>query len=167
MATIYRPMRRNHIHDTLKQMALALLIGLLAGTAAAQEGKIDFQLLPRPENIKLSDSHSNAVIRSTQEWINWAGNLPDGAENLPTIDFERYTLLVINAGYKTNGPYEIKFDSITDTGNEVRVRVAVTGPAPCPRTPEAGQYFAMVLIPHTDKPIQFDVSNSGSSCPHK
>jgi hypothetical protein len=160
-------MRRKQQHNTLRRMALALLVGLLGATAAAEEAKIDFQLLPPPRNIRLSDGHSNTVIRSTQEWIDWLGNLPEGVENLPSIDFDRYTLLVINAGYKTNGPFEIKIGSITDTGNEVRVRISVTGPSPCPRAPEAGQYFAMAVIPQTDKPIQFDMSSSGSNCPRK
>lgn len=160
-------MRGNQRQNSLKQMALALLIGLLGASAAADEAKIDFQVLPPPRNIRLSDGHSNTVIRSAQEWSDWLGNLPEGIENLPSIDFERYTLLVINAGYKTNGPFEIKIGSITDTGNEVRVRVAVTGPAACPPAPEAGQYFAMVLIAQTDKPVQFDMSSSGSSCPRK
>jgi hypothetical protein len=160
-------MRRKQQHNTLRRMALALLVGLLGATAAAEEAKIDFQLLPPPRNIRLSDGHSNTVIRSTQEWIDWLGNLPEGVENLPTIDFDRYTLLVINAGYKANGPFEIKIGSITDTGNEVRVRISVTGPSPCPRAPEAGQYFAMAVIPQTDKPIQFDMSSSGSNCPRK
>jgi hypothetical protein len=74
---------------------------------------------------------------------------------------------VINAGYKTNGPFEIKINSITDAGNEVRVRVTVTGPVPCPPAPVAGQYFALVVIAQTDKPVQFDMSSSGSSCPRK
>lgn len=162
-----RPMRRNQRQNTLKRMALALLIGLVGASAAADEAKIDFKLLPPPRNIRLSDGHSNTVIRSTLEWIDWLGNLPEGVENLPTIDFNRYTLLVINAGYKTNGPFEIKIGSITDTGNEVRVRVSVIGPAPCPPAPEAGQYFAMVVIAQTDKPIQFDMSSSGGNCPRK
>ena len=162
-----RAMRRNQQQNTLKRMALALLMGALAATAAAEEAKIDFQLLPPPRNIRLSEGHSNTVIRSTQEWIDWLGNLPDGVENLPTIDFERYTVLVINAGYRTNGPFEIKIESITDTGNEIRVQVSVTGPAPCPRAPEAGQYFAIVLIPQTDKPIHFNMSSRGSDCSRK
>ena len=150
-----------------RRLALALFIGLLGAGAAADEAKLDFQLLPLPRNVRLSDSHSNTVIRSTQEWSDWLGNLPEGVENLPTIDFDRYTLIVINAGYKTNGPYEIKVNSIIDASNEVRVRVTVTGPVPCPSAPVAGQYFAMVLIPQTDKPVQFDMSSSGSSCPRK
>ena len=162
-----RPMRCKQQQNTLRRVALALLLGALAATAAADEAKIDFQLLPPPRNIRLSEGHSNTVIRSTQEWIDWLGNLPDGVENLPTIDFERYTVLVINAGYRTNGPFEIKIESITDTGNEIRVQVSVTGPAPCPRAPEAGQYFAIVLIPQTDKPIHFNMSSRGSDCSRK
>jgi hypothetical protein len=150
-----------------RRLALALLIGLLGASAAADEAKIDFQLLPLPRNVRLSDSHSNTVIRSPQEWNDWLGNLPEGVENLPSVDFDRYTLIVINAGYKTNGPFEIKINSITDAGNEVRVRVTVTGPVPCPPAPVAGQYFAMVVIAQTDKPVQFDMSSSGSSCPRK
>jgi hypothetical protein len=150
-----------------RRPALALLIGLLAASAAADEAKIDFQLLPLPRNVRLSDRHSNTVVRSPQEWNDWLGNLPEGVENLPTIDFDRYTLIVINAGYKTNGPFEIKINSITDAGNEVRVRVTVTGPVPCPPAPVAGQYFAMVVIAQTDKPVQFDMSSSASRCPRK
>src|SRR5271168_4247733 len=101
-------MRCKQPQNTFWRVALALLAGVLAATAAADEAKIDFQVLPPPSNIRLSDGHSNTVIRSTQEWSDWLGDLPEGVENLPTIDFDRYALLVINAGYKTNGPVQIK-----------------------------------------------------------
>ena len=160
-------MRRDQRPSTLRRVALALLMGAFAATAAADEAKMEFQVLPPPRNVRLSDGHSNTVIRSTQEWSDWLGDLPEGVENLPTIDFGRYTLLVINAGYKTNGPFEIKINSITDAGNEVHVRVTVTGPAQCPQAPETGQYFAMVLIPQTDKPVHFDMSSIGGNCSRK
>ena len=143
---------------------IALLALTLAASAIAQSGQITFQTLPVPPNLNISDRHSDAVIRTERDWNSWVGNLPEVVENLPAVDFEQYTLLVANAGYKTNGPYEVKFDSVTDTGNLVRVHVSVTGPASCPAEPQAGHYVAMVIIPRTDKPVQFDVSTVNSGC---
>jgi hypothetical protein len=74
----------------------------------------------------VSESRSSAVIRSARDWNIWVSNLPDIPENLPAIDFEHYTLLVANAGYKANGPYDVKFDSVTDTGNTILVHVSHT-----------------------------------------
>ncbi len=143
---------------------MTFLIWALAPTAMPQNGKIDFQDFPLPRNLVLSDGHSNAVIRSAQEWDGWLSNSTDVTEHLPVIDFERYTLLVVNAGYRTQGPFAVKFDSVTDVGNEVRVHVTVTGPEICPQVSQAAHYAAMVLIPRTDKPIQFDVSTRDSGC---
>jgi hypothetical protein len=163
---IDRPTRLNHDAKTLRPLAIALITLVLAATAIAQAGKIDFQMLVIPSNLNISDGHSNFVIRSAQDWIAWINNLPDVVENLPTIDFERYTLLVVNAGYKAHGPFVVKFESVTETDNEVRVQVSVTGPVSCPQASESAHYAAMALIPHTDKPIQFDVSSRGSDCHH-
>ena len=152
-----------------RALAISLLTLMLAAIARAQDGKIDFQVLPFPRNLELSEDRSNFVIRSAQDWNAWIDNSPDAVEPLPTIDFERYTLLVSNAGNKTRGPVVVKFDSITDTGSEVRVHVSVTSPESCPRAPQPERYAVMALIPHTDKPIQFDVSNvtTGIICPPK
>ena len=136
-----------------------LLSTLAAATAAAQDGKIPFQVLSLPPTLGLPDRHENFVIRSPQEWDVWADRLTAVAEPLPFIDFERYTALVASAGYKEHGPVVISFDSINDTGNVIRVHITVTSPTTCPPQSVAGHYAAIALIPHTDKPLQFDVSN--------
>ena len=138
---------------------------LAAAGTTAQEAKIEFQAIKVPPNLNISDSHSNAVIRSNRDWNTWVNNLREVPESLPTVDFEQYTLLIANAGYKSNGPYDVKFDSVTDWPNEVRVHVTVSGPVSCPAAPEAGHYAAMVVVPRTDKPIQFDVTTRNSTCP--
>jgi hypothetical protein len=168
MDLIHHAPQANCKPKTPRLLGISLLISLLAaGVAAAQEGKIEFRVLTVPMNLNISDSHSNAVIRSTRDWITWVSNLRQVPEELPTVDFEKYTLLIANAGYKTNGPYEVKFDSITDLPNEIRVHVTVTGPTVCPAEPEAGHYAAMATLPRTDKPVQFDVTTRNSNCPRR
>jgi hypothetical protein len=158
----------NRKPQTLRRLGISLLISLLAtAIAAAQEGKMEFRVLAVRPNLNISDTHSNAVIRSARDWNTWVNNLRDVPEDLPTVDFEQYTLLIANAGYKTNGPYDVKFDSITDMPNEVRVHVTVTGPVVCPTEPEAGHYVAMAIFPRTDKPVQFDVTTKNSTCPRR
>jgi hypothetical protein len=154
----------NTVNRIFGRVAIALLMWALASTAMPQNGKIEFQDIPLPPNMALSEGHSNSVIRSAQEWDGWLSNSTDVAQQLPIIDFERYTLLVVNAGYRTQGPFAVKFDSVTDVGNEVRVHVTVTGPEVCPQVSQAAHYAAMVLIPRTDKPIQFDVSTRDGGC---
>ena len=149
-----------------RRLTTLLVVGVLAASATAQSGKIDFNLLPLPRNLDLSDQRSNFVIRSAQDWNARASISPDATEPLPTIDFDHYTLLVANAGYKANGPVVVTIDSITDMGNEVRVHVSVASPTTCPQVPEAGHFAALALIPRTDKPIQFDVSNRDTGCSH-
>ena len=151
-------------HNAFGPITIVLIMWMLGASATAEDGKIDFQVLPVPTTLGLPDARSNFVIRSAQDWNAWLDRLTGVVEPLPTVDFERYMLLVANAGYKPHGPVTVKFDSVTDTGNEIRVHVSVAGPASCPPSPEPGHYAAMALIPQTDKPIQFDVSTTDSTC---
>ncbi len=139
---------------------------MLAATVAAQDDKIPFQVLALPPSLGLPESHANFTIRTAAEWDVWANKLTVVAEPLPPVDFERYTALVASAGYKAHGPVVVTFDSITDAGNVIRVHVTVTTPAICPQQPAPGHYAAMALIAHTDKPVQFDVSNRDTNCPY-
>ena len=168
MDVIYRLPQRHQQQTWLRSLGISLLASILAAaSAAAQEVKIEFQVLTVPPNLNISDSHSNAVIRSNRDWTIWVGNLREVPDSLPSVDFEKYTLLISNAGYKSNGPYEVKFDSVTDLPNEVRVHISVTGPVSCPAEPEAAHYVAMAVVPRTDKPVQFDVTTRNSICPHR
>jgi hypothetical protein len=150
-----------------RPLAIALLTSMLAAIATAQDGKIPFQAIPLPPTLGLPDGHTNFVIRSAEEWYVWTNRLSEIDEPLPTVDFARYTALVASAGYKEHGPVVMIFDSVTDTGNVIRVHVSVTTPASCPAQPVSGHYAVIALIPRTDKPIQFDVSNRDTSCPYR
>jgi hypothetical protein len=149
-----------------RPLAAALFMSMLAATAAAQDDKIPFQVVALPPTLGLPDGHANFVIRSAQGWDRWANNLSAVVEPLPVVDFERYTVLVASAGYKEHGPVVVSIDSITDTGNVIRVHITVTRPATCPPRPVSGHFAAMALIPPTDKPVQFDVSNRDTNCPY-
>jgi hypothetical protein len=151
----------------LRPLPTALLLLTLATTVAAQDDKIPFQVLSLPPTLGLPDSHQNFVIRSPQQWDVWADNMTAVAEPLPSIDFERYTAIVASAGYKEHGPVVVSFDSITDTGNIIRVHLTVTSPTTCPPQAVPGHYAAIALIPRTDKPVQFDVSNRDTNCPYR
>jgi hypothetical protein len=151
----------------IRPLATALLLSTLVVAVAGEQDKISFQVLPLPPTLGLPDSHANFVIRSAQQWDVWANNLTAVAESLPPIDFERYTAIVASAGYKEHGPVVISFDSIIDAGNVIRVHVTVSNPTTCPPQSVAGHYAAIALIPNTDKPVQFDVSNRDTSCPYR
>jgi hypothetical protein len=147
--------------------AIALVASILTTFATAQDGKIPFQVIPLSPTLGLPDGHTNFVIRSAEEWNVWTDKLSVIDEPLPTVDFAQYTALVASAGYKEHGPVVMTFDSVTDTGNVIRVHVSVTTPASCPAQPVSGHYAVMALIPRTDKPIQFDVSNRDTNCPYR
>ena len=149
-----------------RPLARALLIFMLTTIATAQDGKIPFEVVPLPPTLGLPEGHANFVIRSAQQWDVWANNLTSVDEPLPPIDFERYTAIVASAGYKEHGPVVVSFDSITDTGNVIRVHITVSSPTTCPPQPVPGHYAAIALIPRADKPVQFDVSNRDTSCPY-
>ena len=150
----------------IRGLAAALLLSALVAATAADDDKVPFQVLSLPPTLGLPDRHENFVIRSPQQWDFWANNLTAVAEDLPSIDFEHFTALIASAGYKEHGPVVVTFDSITDTGNVIRVHVTVSTPAACPAQPEAGHYAAIALIPRTDKPVQFDASNRDTTCPY-
>jgi hypothetical protein len=150
-----------------RPLAIALLASILTTIATAQDGKIPFQVVPLSPTLGLPEGHANFVIRSAEQWYVWTNNLTVIEEPLPTIDFGQYTVLVASAGYKEHGPVVLTFDSITDAGNVIRVHVSVASPPSCPAPPIAGHYAVMALIPRTDKPVQFDVSNRDTSCPYR
>jgi len=150
----------------IRALVTALLLSALATGMAADDDKIPFQVLALPPTLGLPDSRANFVIRSAQQWDVWANNLTSVDEPLPPIDFERYTAIVASAGYKEHGPVVVSFDSITDTGNIIRVHITVSSPATCPPQSVPGHYAAIALIPRADKPVQFDVSNRDTSCPY-
>jgi len=150
----------------IRRLATALLLSALVAAVAAEEDKIAFQVIPLSPTLGLPDSRANFVIRSAQQWDVWANNLTAVAESLPPIDFERYTAIIASAGYKEHGPVIVSFDSITDTGNVIRAHITVSSPTTCPPQPVPGHYAAIALIPHADKPVQFDVSNRDTSCPY-
>jgi hypothetical protein len=150
-----------------RALTIALLTSMLAAIATAQDGKVPFRAIPLSPTLGLPDGHTNFVIRSAEEWNIWTDKLSVIDEPLPTVDFAQYTALVASAGYKERGPVIVTFDSITDTGNVIRIHVSVDSPASCPAQPVSGHYAVMALIPRTDKPIQFDVSNRDTSCPQK
>jgi len=149
----------------IRSVATALLLSTLATAMAADDDKIPFQVLPLPTTLGLPDGRANFVIRSAQQWDLWANNLTAIADPLPPIDFERYTAIVASAGFKEHGPVVVAFDSITDTGNVIRVHITVTSPTTCPPQSVPGHYAAIALIPRADKPVQFDVSNRDTHCP--
>jgi hypothetical protein len=149
----------------IRSVATTLLLSTLVTAMAADDDKIPFQVLPLPPTLGLPDSRANFVIRSAQQWDLWANNLTSIAEPLPPIDFERYTAIVASAGFKEHGPVVVAFDSITDTGNVIRVHITVSSPPTCPPHSVPGHYAAIALIPRADKPFQFDVSNRDTSCP--
>lgn len=159
-------MRRHEKHNAFRPITIVLIMWMFGAStnARSEDGKIDFQVLPVPPTLGLPNARSNFVIRSAEDWNRWLDRLTDVVDPLPTIDFARYTLLVASAGYKPHGPVYVKFDSVSDMGNAIRVHVSVAGPASCPSSPEPGHYAAMALIPQTDKPIQFDVSTVESTC---
>ena len=150
-----------------RALAMALLTSMPTTFATAQDGKIPFQVIPLSPTLGLPENHTNFVIRSAEQWYVWTNNLTAIDEPLPVIDFAQYTALVASAGYKEYGPVVLAFDSISDAGNVIRVHVSVTSPASCPAQPVSGHYALMALIPRTDKPIQFDVSNRDTSCAQK
>ena len=151
----------------IRALAIALLLSMRVMATAADDNKVTFQVLPLPPTLGLPDRHDNFVIRSAQQWDVWVNNLTAVADVLPDIDFERYTALVASAGYKEHGPVVIVFDSITDTGNVIRVHVTVSTPTTCPPHAESGHYAVIALIPRTDKPVQFDASNRDTTCPYQ
>jgi hypothetical protein len=164
MGIIIGAMGHNGKHNAFRPIAIVLTLWMFGVSARADDGKIDFQVLLVPPTLGLPDSRANFVIRSSEDWNAWLDKLTEVVEPLPTVDFARYTLLVASAGYKPHGPVAVKFDSVTDMGNEIRVVVSVAGPASCPSSPEPGHYAVMALIPQTDKPIQFNVSTIESTC---
>jgi PrcB C-terminal len=119
------------------------------------------------------------VIRSAAEWVAfWSvpGRLSSPVPNLgqpadPTIhvpapdgDFEHFTLLAV-VGLKPTGGYAVSISSIREQDAGVLVSVLDVGPgAGCAVTSIVTYPSVYALIPKTDEPVRFQISQVKTDC---
>jgi hypothetical protein len=148
---------------------LALLHFLFSPLALADDG-IDFQVIHL--RVRPASGPTYVAIRSREQWDalvkSSAPTAPVPVAPPSTIDFDRYTLRITDAGGKPSGGYFIVFTSVRDLHGEaiptITVFILDLGPGTCPRTADLTNPIAFALIPKTSQPIRFVVSNADSNC---
>jgi len=143
--------------------------------AASASNFMDFQVI-HPSFVGFSKTPAYFAIRSRDELETWAkqplnddvSQMPRGAPRLPLphIDFDHFTLLIANAGTKGSSGFSVAFTSVFSLPSAIYanvVEIAPTGTT-CAIMSIETHPVALVLIPKTDQPIQFNVSTARTDC---
>jgi hypothetical protein len=97
------------------------------------------------------------VVRNEGEWEDfWSQH---SFKPAPKIDLDKYTLIMIFLGRKPNPGYSVKITDVREYQDKVVVQAVETEPQPDALYAQVIVYpYDSVLIPKTDKPIEFDVT---------
>ena len=91
--------------------------------------------------------------------------LTPSVEEVPEIDFKRYTLIVAGAGTKPTGGFTISIKNVIEGKDSIRVSVIETKPGPnCAGTTISASPFVGAFIPATTKRVIFDIATAKTDC---
>lgn len=83
----------------------------------------------------------------------------------PGIDFQRNTLLVIALGSRSSGGFGVAIESIREFPSEIQVTAyEITPSGDCVVAAVVTHPIAYALIPHTQKPVHFQLHKVSASC---
>lgn len=89
-------------------------------------------------------------------------------EEMPEVDFNKNTIILVALGEKTSGGYTIKTTNTTVTNNSTIVNVISTSPGKGCMTTEAITYpYQIVQIDKFDNPIKFNITEKVIDCESK
>lgn len=114
------------------------------------------------------DAPARLVVESQAEWALvwqriWGSHDPVPA--LPSIDFDRETVLVAAMGTRPTGGYAIRVDAAAAQGERVAVRVVETSPGSrCALTQAFTAPIDIVKLPRTPQPIAFQTVKNVHEC---
>jgi len=122
-----------------------------------QEVSIIFEKSSEPlPNINVM---KQAVIRSEQEWKDIMGS-PS------SIDFSTKTALLVAMGQRMNGGYGIEILSVIQKEGKINVAVDMISPGKnCITTQVVNYPSVLLLIPKTDKEVNWIITNTIKDCP--
>jgi hypothetical protein len=88
-----------------------------------------------------------------------------GLDEVPEIDFKRYTLVVAGAGTKSTGGFTISIRNVFESNNSIRVSIIETKPGHnCAGTAMSTSPFVGASIPATSKQVFFDITIAETVC---
>jgi len=101
------------------------------------------------------------AVRSQTEWnALWQRLLPTHVEphgEAPYVDFSKFTMVVAALGARPGGGYSVVIQHARDDGATVRISVLEVRPGKgCAGTALETYPISIVLIPRTDRPVQFE-----------
>jgi hypothetical protein len=170
----------NHLRHAAT-LVVAAASALLGPISVAADDRLDFRVI-HPIHGRLSEAPSYFAIRSRKELVAWwngqesrpqsppapaklnAPPSPATAQSLGDIDFDRYTLIVANAGSKPSSGFGVAITSVL-VRDTVSVSVLETVPGVnCPRLTELTHAESFALIPNTKLPIRFFIITATVDC---
>ena len=101
-------------------------------------------------------SQQNKVISSEREWKQFLTKLNISQSNIPSVNFSKYTLLILIDKVRNTGGFLVEVKDIKTEENKLIVTVKHTGPKPTDMVTMAiEQPFQVVKINKTNKEIVF------------
>ena len=157
---------------------LVIVGGLVSASARERDTQpVQFQLFLSnhvfsqyggPEHASL------AALQSKREWMHlWSQMEPHlphemnqtGSLPLPSIDFDRHTLIVAAAGKRPSGGFSVVIRSVAESESEVLVSVVEEQPGRnCVVTDSLTYPIALALIPRTKKRVRFESTHIEVPC---
>jgi hypothetical protein len=151
---------------TLLARAMLVYATVASGVCAGTPKPIQFEIV-RLQTRFGSLTPSFLVIRSTQDWAKYwmldHEKLTSGPGSQkppePEVNFNQHTLLVAYNGVKMSGANHIEITAVLDLGAQIEVEVETESSGDCPRTQNISYGYVAALIPRTQKPIKFGVTD--------
>jgi hypothetical protein len=148
-----------------KLLAISLL--LLLNTTAKADGYVPYLVLN--SSVIRSVEAVNQVISSQAQWKSFYKKHSFGILN-PTIpvlpvNFNKQQVIVIASGAKGTGGYTTLVANVYDIDNTLVINGLVINPASgCAVIQQVTYPAAIIAVPKTKKPLQFNISNVLEQC---
>lgn len=110
---------------------------------------------PAEDTIAFLQMEPEQLPADVQRWVETARTVTGGV----TETFGAYTYLLVAAGEKPTGGYEVAFSEVREAGGQLVVTVSIVAPKPGSAVITAVTYpIGVARIPRTSLPITFHVT---------
>jgi len=146
---------------------VVLIAGAVIAPAQAS-GLFSHAVLNLPHDLR-SEEPWGRLISTQQAWETFyvelfSGSQP-GPSSIPQIDFELYQVVAGGLGMKSHGGHAILVDNVNELEDTISVHVLIVAPGENCFVITAIDYpSAAILVPKTNKPFHFFVSNLINQC---
>lgn len=151
----------------LLSFSLLLLLNTIISTPVQADGFVPYLVLN--SSVIRSAEAINQVISSQAQWKSFYKKHSFGILN-PTIpvlpvNFNKQQVIIIASGAKSTGGYTTLVSNVYDINNTLVINGLVINPASgCAVFQQVTYPAAIIAVPKTQKPLQFNISNVLEQC---